>query len=185
MTSLTRQPLRAIVLRFLPKALSAGNGAGPRQPEQHRVARPHAEPLGRRPIQHDLRAVAATAAARRNPTARSDRRSRSVRPDWPERATADRHFPGSPAAGWRRRRRGDSEKGRHRIGGLSGSDQSNSSASAARKKWSVTSASSMRPRRSRVSRRRLPRIESPTSRAPVNTAAPTATPHATARFVRQ
>ena len=43
----------------------------------------------------------------------------------------------------------------------------------------------MRPSPASTKRRRLACIESPTSRAPVSTAAPTATPQATAKFIFQ
>ncbi|OYV88840.1 MAG: hypothetical protein B7Z73_07660 [Planctomycetia bacterium 21-64-5] len=49
----------------------------------------------------------------------------------------------------------------------------------------ATSTSSIRPSRSSVGRRRLPRTESPTSSAPASTAVPTATPSPTATFIRQ
>ncbi len=60
-----------------------------------------------------------------------------------------------------------------------------SSARAARKKRGATRAWSTQPSRRRVWSRKLPRSESPTSRAPVSTVLPTSTPSSTALLPRQ
>lgn len=90
---------------------------------------------------------------------------------------------GSPRADWM--------LAESRIAGADCEKQRGNSAAAAnwslrvsRKNRSATSAWSIRPSRSSVNARRLPRIESPTSKAPVRTAVATATPKPTARLLR-
>ncbi len=154
----------------------ARNGAGFLQTQRHRISRRYLQPLAQHAVEnHALSVDPGCSSSRRRTRNRSRRRGsvtpricRRIAPSFPLACTTI--VPCSRITGQTRSAAPLSAR---------------SPANACRKKRGAISASSTQPSCCSVRSRRLPRSESPTSRAPVSTAVPTTTPRKTARLPRQ